>query len=703
MPRTLKIPVSCNKDCGGGCPLTAHVKGGKIIKIRNNPAAPETMTGCVRGYKAHEVVYAADRITHPLIRTGERGSGQFREAGWEEALDLMAEQLLTVKTRFGNESILLLGGSGACRGAFHNTELLPDRFLKLYGGYTRLSGSYSTRAVSFVRPYLFGYEPSGLDAPTLLETKLVILWGANISVTRFGTELENSIKTVRRKGTPVVVIDPRRTKTVNRLGTWWVPIYPGTDSVLMCALLWILLSERMVDRKQVDRISHGFDRLEAYIIGEADGIPKTPQWASPRCGVPEADIRTLAELYGKTKPAALIPGLSIQRTIGGEETMRLATALQVATGNVGTKGGSSGGNVWNSLPEPYCPSIELDTPTHPGPTVAVYRWPDAVLRGREGGYPSQIRFLYNVGGNYLNQGSDIKKNSKAFSAVDFSVTHDLFLTPTAAYCDVVLPVTSWLEREDIISPGINYLFYSKKAVEPPPGVLNDWDIFCKLAARLGILEEFSGNQTPQEWLSQFIDESEIEDEQTFRSSGIYKGPNQERVGLSEFVQDPEAFPLSTPSGKIEIASSDYERTGFPAHPVPRIYQIHDAFPLRCITPHAEYRINSSNWNVPWFRGKEKQVVWMHLRDAKKRNISQGGEIIVTSERGSLVVRAAITEKIMPGVVSIDQGAWVELGPDMIDRSGSANILTDTEPTLPSEGSRTHSIRVEIRRYHEGPS
>ncbi len=470
----------------------------------------------------------------------------------------------------------------------------------------------------------------------------------------------------------------------------------------MCALLWILLTESMIDKREVDRISHGFERLEAYITGEEDGIPKSPQWASPLCGVSERDIRALAEVYGKTKPAALIPGLSIQRTIGGEEAMRLATALQVATGNVGIKGGSSGGNMWNRLPEPYCPTIELDTPTHPGPTVPVYRWPDAVLNGSKGGYPSDIRVLYNVGGNYLNQGSDIRKNIDAFSTVDFSVTHDLFLTPTAAYCDVVLPVSSWLEREDIIFPGINYLFYSKKAVDPPPGVLNDWDIFCKLAARLSILEQFSENQTPQEWLSQFIDESEIDDADAFRSSGIYEGPSQERVGLSEFVQNPEAFPLSTPSGKIEISSSDYEKTGFPAYPVARMYQVTDRLPLRCITPHAEYRINSSNWNIPWFREKEKQVVRMHPDDARKRNISQGAEVLVTGERGSLVIRAAITVDIIPGVVSIDQGAWVALGPDMIDRAGSPNMLTETEPTLPSEGSRTHSVRVEISRYDGSP-
>jgi len=689
-----QIPVSCNKDCGAGCPLLAHIENGKLINIEDNPLGGSYMRGCVKGYQMPNVVYSPDRIRKPLLRDGPRGSGEFIEISWSDALDRVAAGLTEIKEKFGCEAIIQLGGSGSIRGALHNTKSLTARFLNMFGGYTLTTGGYSAAAVNFVNPYLFGNTPAGLDPGTLQFSKLIVLWGANIVDTRFGCEMENRIREQKERGVPVIVIDPRRSRTVKQLGTEWISVYPGTDSALMAAVLYVWIKENYIDPAFIKKYSTGFEQLEQYIMGQLDNQPKTPEWAEMICGTPAASTLDFARLYGKSKPATLIPGLSIQRTYGGEEAIRFAVALQVAAGNVGILGGSSG-SYTKRLPSPRCGAIDNANPPNQV-SIPVYRWADAILEGRNGGYPTDIKAIYNVGGNYLNQGSDIQKNIKAFQKVEFSVCHDFFLTPTARYCDIVLPSTMYLEREDIVFPGSNYLFYSRKVIEPLYEAKDDYDIFCALAKRLGFLEKFSENKSAEEWLEEFIRTSEIQNPEEFKRTGIYQGSDQMRVGLTEFIADPERHPLTTPSGCIELASATYAETGFPAIPTCRILSTNEKYPLRLVTPHSRYRINSQNSNIPWFREREEQQLWMNSQDAEKRQIRDGQEILIFNEIGRIHLTAYVNENIMPGVVCLLQGIWNSFDADQIDSAGATNALTSTVPTEPSQGSRTHSTLVEVK-------
>jgi anaerobic dimethyl sulfoxide reductase subunit A len=691
---TEKLPVSCNKDCGGGCPLLAHVEHGRLIRITNNPLRKPHMVACPRGLQMHRVAYASDRIRRPLLRSGERGSGSFREIPWDEALDLVADRLRAFREECGRAAVLPLGGSGGCIGAVHNTAFLKDRFFRLLGGHTEATGNYSEQAIEFTSRYLFGGAHTGLDPGTLQHAAFIVLWGANIGDTRFGCEMESRIREALGRCVPVVAIDPRRTLTAERLCTEWIPVYPGTDSALMLAVLWVLTERGLVDRSVTDRLSSGFESLERYVRGGIDGVAKTPQWAQPICGTPASTIEAFAERYGRTKPAALLPGLSMQRTVGGEESVRLAVALQVATGNVGIRGGSTGANILNKLALPPCGTIGVHR-THDGPTIPVYRWPDAVLEGRRGGFPSDIHVLYLVGCNYLSQGSDITKNLRAFRKIDFAVCHDYFLTPTARYCDVVLPVTTFLERADVIFPRSNYLFYSHRAIAPLHEARNDYDIFCGLAERLGFLNDFSEGRTADQWLDHLISHSAVQDLESFKRTGMHAGEDHMRVGLSEFASDPDSHPLDTPSGKIQLDFSPYGRTGFAPHPECRILEATADFPLRLVTPHAHFRINSQNHNIPWFRQRQDDRLWMHPTDAHPRRIADGQPVLVKSDRGAMRARVRITEAVMPGVVSVHQGIWPELDGQGIETAGSVNILTSTEPTTPSMGSRTHSVLVQV--------
>jgi len=690
------VPVSCNRDCGAGCPLLAHIQEGKITKITDNPLKDGLLKGCIRGYRMPATLYSNKRIRMPLLRNGNRGSCSFREISWEEALLRISEKLDEIRNRYSSFSIFPFDGSGSCRGAVHNTGLLTKRFFSLFGGFMGRPDSYSNAAAAYSAMHVFGTRMVGFDSPTLQNSKLIILWGANLCETRFGCQIESWIKKTKKNGVPVIAIDPRRSLTVEKLSTQWIPINPGTDSAMMAAVLYVLILERYADLDFAATYSAGFDDLTAYIMGQNDGIPKDPCWAQGICGVAAKTIIDFARKYGKIKPAALLPGLSIQRTLGGEETYRFAPALQLATGNVGQLGGSSGGEFWGKLPIPNFPKMTVPA-FAPFPKIPIYQWPDAVLNGKAGGHYADIKAIYNVGSNLLNQGSDIRKNISAFQKVDFVVSHDLFMTPTAMFSDIILPATTFLEREDVVFPADNYLFYSAKASNTLHKARNDYDIFWDLSERLGFGEAYSENRTAEQWLNKFLDASEIGDIDLFKSTGIFKGAGQRRVGLMEYIRNPEKIPLKTPSGKIEIRSEAFAKAGFSATPECRVAQPGASYPLRLITPHSRYKVNSQNSNMSWTEKLLPPSIEMHLFDGKERNIKTGDFVHVISTEGEMKIEVKLTENIIQGTVCLYQGFWSTRDENGTEIGGSANILTSTIPTQPSKGSRTHSVFVEIKK------
>ncbi|MCK4513611.1 MAG: molybdopterin-dependent oxidoreductase, partial [Spirochaetaceae bacterium] len=494
----------------------------------------------------------------PLLRTGPRGSGEFQEISWDRALDAVAERLSDVMHSHGPEAVMDFGGSGACKGALHNTGRLTSRFLNQLGPVTRMVGNYSFQAASFVLPYAYGTAPTGYDARTLLDTRFVILWGANIADTRFGNEAEQVIRHVKNNGGEVIAIDPRNTRTAKQCATEWIPILPGTDTAAMLAIAWVLFSEALIDTKFIESHVHGVDDLERYVSGTSDGIAKDPKWAAAICGIPAETIRNLARRYGRAKPAALVPGFSIQRALGGEDAFRMSVALQALSGNTGLRGGTPGTNMWIGPPgtnmwmDPPGPTIHvLEAPPAAGPSVPKATWPRAILGGKAAGFAADIKAVYVTGNNYLNQGSDIARNVQAFESLDLVVCHDIFLTPTARYADIVLPATHSLEREDVVVPEDNYLYYSAKIFDPVGEARNDFDIFADLSRRLGLGDLFDEGLSKEEWVDRIIDTSSIteDDRAEFKATGIYDGGEHERYGLAPFISDPAKNPLDTPSGK----------------------------------------------------------------------------------------------------------------------------------------------------------
>ena len=676
------VPVFCGRDCGGdACPLLAELEGGRVVGIRHNPAAGSYIRGCPKGFALPHFHYSPERIRDPLLRVGPRGSGRFKAISWSEALRLVRERLTSTIERFGNEAVLCLSSAGST-GALHNTEVLSKRFLNAIGGCTLLEGSYSSNAANHALKKVFGqdYYDSGFDPATMEEAGLIILWGANIVEARLGSEFPARLLQARKRGVPVISIDPRKTSSAIAGGAEWIAVRPGTDVALMYAVLFVLDRDSLLDIDRVGKRAEGFSEILDHVRGTVDRIEKSPLWASAICGVDKRKIESLARRWASEKPTMLIPGYSIQRTSSGEEVMRLCVALQLATGNFGKLGGSTG-SINNRLPRLKTGKM-TEGKGENNPRVPVLRWADAVLKGRPE-YPSSVRAVYSAGGNFLNQGADLKKNVQAFNALDFSVSHELFMTPTARYCDIVLPVASPLQKEDIGLPWAgNYVLYKPKILPYEGQERSDYDIFRELSSGFGVEGAFSGGRSESQWIDFFLGESEIPNLEDFRAKGIYLGKEQKRSGLSDFAESPELYPLRTPSGKLELEGSRWTAQRQPPE-----------FSFLLVTPKAAKRVHSQGGDHPEeIRRNRLQV---NASDAELLEMKSGDKVRIVSGNGSACVEIEASDRIMRGVVSLYEGTWFGNPESVDDLSGSANVLTSTLGTKESTSCIMHGIPVRL--------
>lgn len=682
------MPVFCGRDCGGdACPLLAEVEAGRVTKVRHNPAAGSSVRGCAKGYALPHFHYSPERIKTPLLRTGERGSGQFTPISWDEALDFAWKGLAGSRAEFGPHSTLCLSSAGST-GALHNTEKLTRRFLNAIGGCTVPDGSYSNNAASFALKHLFGkdYGNSGFDAATMTKSRLILLWGANILEARLGSELPARLMEAARRGVPIVSIDPRRTRTTALTGAEWIPILPGSDAAFMYALLFVLDSEGLLDRAYIGARAQGFEEIMDHVKGRLDGVAKDPAWAAAACGVEPSTILSLARRWASTKPTMLLPGYSIQRTKAGEEVARLCVVLQLATKNFGLPGGSTG-SLNNRLSGCRIETLGEGDGSR-NRHIPILRWADAILQSGQGD-AAPIKAIYSAGGNFLNQGADIAKNIRAFESLDIAVCHELFLTPTAKYCDLVLPAASPLQKEDIGLPWAgNYLLY-KPAILPYEGQEKaDYEIFSALASRFGVEELFTEGRNAAEWIEHFLASSEIADVDAFKKTGVYFGARQDRAGCEAFAADPANARLGTASGKVELGGGMRWSAA-----ESRAENREEEWLL--ISPKLAERVHSQGGDHPESIGRN--ILEMNAVDASSLGLSEGDWAEIASPNGRTVAEVKPSGDIRQGVVCLPEGSWC-ISPEAVARAtGSANHLTSSEGTAESTSCIMHGIRVRIRR------
>jgi anaerobic dimethyl sulfoxide reductase subunit A len=464
----------------------------------------------------------------------------------------------------------------------------------------------------------------------------------------------------------------------------------------------------------------------SYVMGDADGVPKTPEWAAPITGVEARTIRQLAIEFATAKPAQLIQGLGPQRHAYGELSVWGGIALAAMTGNIGVPGGGWGGgqsNRRNTL------GVASSLPTGPNRVQAkipVYRWTDALVRARDltaadgiqgGPLSTDIKFIWNLAGNALvNQHGDINRTVELLRDETLArciVVSDHFLTPSARFADVVLPADHSFERCDITPPwlGDTYLVLGQKAVEPPGECRHAYHWMADLAARMGVGEAFTEGKAIEDWLRQILDEARAKEPAIpawpdLHASGLARRESTGYVAFAREIADPEHHPFATPSGKIEIFSKTLFDMGNPEIPgIPR-YQpawegpgdpLRARFPLQCLGSHSKRRVHSTHDQTDWMEEAEPQVMWISPPDARARGIAEGDRVKVWNDRGALMIRAHVSRRVSPGVVVVPQGAWYTPGPDGVCQRGCVNVLTSLRPTPLANGNAQHTVLVEVTK------
>ncbi|MFH1651966.1 MAG: molybdopterin-dependent oxidoreductase [Chloroflexota bacterium] len=717
------IATTCNSHCGGACLLRIHVKDERITRIETDDGPEPQLRACLRGRAYRQRVYAPDRVIFPLRRTGERGEGNFERVSWDDALEEVARELRRVRDTCGPEAIFMRSSAGDIVALNHSLPL--GKVLSLLGGYSTSWGYHSYEQGVYAELATLGrLDRSSRD--DLLNSRLIILWACDPVNSILDTGTTNYLAQARENGTRIISVDPRYTDTAATFAHEWLPIIPGTDCAMMLGMAYVIIAEGLEDKQFLDRCTEGFDRFRDYVLGVTDGVPKTPDWAAKETAVPAEAIARLAREYATTRPAALLAGIAAGRTARGEQYHRVAITLSAMTGNIGLPGGSNGGRSWTThsgLPQMASGGFmrEVTNPVAKGPpdfpnylparsryflgtgSVNASRVPDAILRGKAGGYPADYKLLVIANANYPNQTPNINKAIKGLKKLEFIVAVEQFLTPAALWADIVLPTCTFLERNDFTeSEGGLFFGYQRQAIEPRGECLTQLQIAVKLAEKLG-LDEFK-DTNEEEILREIVGGSIIPDYAKFREEAIYRLP-ESHIAFRDEAADPARHPFPTPSGKIEIYSRQLAEMNDPElPPVPEYRETWESrndplaakYPLQLITIHARRRAHSQFETLPWLREIQTQALQINPADALPRGINEGDTVTVSSPRGMTVLPAWVTERIMPGVVAIPQGAWYHPDKDGVDHGGSANVLTRDEPS-PGGGFVSNTCLVQVAK------
>ncbi|WP_369834422.1 dimethylsulfoxide reductase subunit A [Cronobacter dublinensis] len=752
---------ACTVNCGSRCPLRMHVVNGEIRYVETDNTGTDDYNGlhqvraCLRGRSMRRRVYNPDRLKYPMKRVGKRGEGKFVRISWEEALDTITQGMKRIISEYGNEAIYLNYGTGTLGGTMTRSwppgKTLLARLMNCCGGYLNHYGDYSSAQIAAGLNYTYGGWADGNSPSDIANSKLVVLFGNNPGETRMsGGGVTYYLEQARAASQArMIVIDPRYTDTAAGREDEWIPIRPGTDAALASAIAWVLIAENYVDQVFLDTYCVGYDEktlppgapanghYKAYILGDGpDGIAKTPAWAAPITGIPEARIIKLAREIGQAKPAFIAQGWGPQRHSNGELACRAIAMLPILTGNVGIHGGNSGAREGSfSLPFARMPTLENPVQT----SISMFTWTDAIERG-----PSMtatadgvrgkekldvpIKMIWNYAGNCLvNQHSNINRTHEILQddkKCELIVVIDCHMTASARYADILLPDCTASEQMDFALDAscgnMAYVIFADRAIAPRFECRTIYDITSALAARMGVGDTFTEGRTQEGWLRHLYAQSrraipELPDFDTFRKQGIFKlrDPQGHHVAYQAFRENPTANPLTTPSGKIEIYSSALADIaarwqlpqGDVIHPLP-VYssgfeQAADPqrarYPLQLTGFHYKSRTHSTYGNVDVLQAACRQQIWINPQDAQARGISDGDRVRVWNARGEARIEAKVTPRIMPGVVALGEGAWYQPDAQGIDHAGSINVLTTQRPSPLAKGNPSHSNLVQLAR------
>ncbi|MBD3868206.1 MAG: molybdopterin-dependent oxidoreductase [Acidobacteria bacterium] len=685
-----KFSVCAN--CVNKCGIKAKVVAGRLKKLDPNPHFPKSRSMlCAKGQAGVQVLYDKDRLKHPLIRTGPRGSGQFRQASWEEALDHVAEGLAKIRDKYGASSVL-----------FSSTEGLQEHFFREFSAAFGSANHVRHPSLCLASGNVGFFSVFGtVPAFDVANTQYMIFSGANRLESFITPDTIDLVDVLEKKKAKLVYLDPRYTVTASKADTW-LPIKPGTDLAFYLALIHVLITEELYDKDFVARYTIGFDEVAAGIAGN------TPEWAEQECGVPARQIREIAREFAYHAPRSFIYKGRRTSWTTNDTPMRQAMAIANAlVGNWDREGGlvpkqslrkgEVDLDVWPPLPDQDCiVSMEEKHPLANAGDGTYLDFREKVMLDEP--YPIRGWFVYKQ--NPMHSLPDRGLTRRMIDKMEFVVVTDIMPTDTAWLADVILPESSYLEREDpVVGFQDPYPFLSmrNKVVDPVHDTKPNFEIMQELSRRLGFPEFF-------DYKIKAMQRAQLEpfglEPESLEATGMWSDRKERTYGKSL----KEGYRFRTPSGKIELASERFRRRGY--NPVP-VYEPQDAIPgnqFKLLVGKNAYFTHASNQNNPWLHElMPDNGLWLNSKPAAQRGISNGDIVRVKSAVGEVEVRAIVTERIRPDCVHLPHG-FDHISPLMSRVHGAgacdSDLLISREDHI-SGNAALHETLVTVERIGDG--
>jgi anaerobic selenocysteine-containing dehydrogenase len=659
-----QVTGACPHDCPDTCSLVTSVHDGVAIKVHGNAAHPQTDgVLCTKVSRYTERSYHPERLLTPRKRSGPKGSGQFVDVGWDEALDDIAARLQAIAER--NPQAILPYSYAGTMGLVQGDGMAARFFHKL--GASLLERTICASAGATALDYTLGGK-LGTRVEFFAESDLILIWGSNSIASNL--HFWRQVQSAKRQGAKIICIDPRKTETAEKCHQH-IALRPGTDAALALALMGELIRNDWLDHAYIAQHTVGWEALRARAL----------QWTAARaadiCGISVAEIENLARDYGQAskagKSVAIRLNYGMQRVRGGGNAVRAVACLPALTGAWRRRAGglllsNSGANSANKQALQRPDLLGARRPR----SINMSTIGNALLHSGDADFGPQIEALLVYNSNPVAVAPESGKVVQGFAREDlFTVVLEHFQTDTADYADYILPATTQLEHWDIhTSYGHTDVLLNRPAIAPVGQARSNSAVFRALAARLGFTEAC------------FADDDLAMVQQAFG----------DRVSFTELLDKGFATPslpdapfangqFPTPSGKCEFFSqrlADAGQDGLPDHvPNYEVPRPGDAYPLAMISPPARNFLNSSFVNVQSLRDIEGEpLLEMHAEDAAARGIASGDTVRVFNCRGSYRCVVRVNARARPGVVHGLGVWWRKLGLD----GSNVNQLTSQQLT-----------------------
>ena len=640
---------TCHHDCPDSCGWEVSVENGVAVKLRGNSEHPFSQGElCPKVNRFLERVYSPERILYPLARTGPKGSGEFRQISWDEALTLVAEGIHSVIDNFGGEAVMPWGSAGT-QGLIQMNSLDRRFFAKI--GSSRQVDSLCGATAKVGASLTLG-SPLSSDPMDIEFSQLILLWGTNTRLAN--RHLWPFIEKARARGAKVVVIDPIRTMTAESADVFVQPL-PGTDVALMLAMMHILIRDDLIDHDYLEKYTDGFDELSVQVA------EWTPLRAAQVCGLSDDDIESLARDYGTIRPSFIRTLIGAEHRQHGAMFFRTLSCLPMLVGAWREKGGGFARSVGSYA------AVNVDDSVFSVDSLSAGQERRPLSMNKIGqvlndeNLDPAVKALFVYNGNPLVTAPNAELIRRGLEREDlFTVFSEQFMTDTARYADVIFPACTQIEQVDVVPAwGHLYLGWNEKAIEPLGESVPNTELWRRLALAMGFLEPelFEDDES---LIASALHDLDLDQ---LRTTGFV------RLSLPEDLLPYAQGGFATASGKAALINHSLPAVGMPALPTYEVgdemqggINSQDMYPLSLMSPKTHVRfLNSSYSHLAHHCDAEGEMYCeLDLSDAASRGIQDGDRVRVFNERGSLDVVAQVKSsggRVRSGLVLVPYG-WV---------------------------------------------